>query len=1052
MLWRGRHVYFAGSRAPVASVARRWQSSRFEDTTTLVFESDSAKEEPDRQIMPSDPYKEKARLHSITKQRITRAVRGDALLETVVQAMEQHEERREYYIKEQAILKGEIAAGTDPRMSLLQRRYQNDKGTPVTFREEYDGDTGLAKGPFWETKRFDDLRKELKRSGTLLVAAGYKGMFIDRDVRDRKLAEEEGREEMKRSVNKSRLAPVLGVPKYVIRDLLLSVKEGKFVDRPDNDNMFYKADVANVYMALMHGNSRELLGETEGTQNLSFEEVDSVMSEEAAQSASAESAGAPGKDYTSDYNSWQEEIQRDHVPNVTNLRLLKNHFSSSAPDDDVKRVISVWNSAANSMLNANEAMEKIQQKEHMGFHGEVTRAVEQGLQGIMELEALDTLSNRNLSLSGKKQLEQMHETTDRFLRNVLGFSAWAVRPEIFFRTYDLMRVMSQVPNHDDYLHALDMYSNLGLPDRMIDLVNYLELLQRRGQLIGDYALVSLETYNKLLEGLVANGEDEKAHQVYSEMVRGKLYRPTDSTILTLIKACERRRMAEKAKLFFDDLYTLGYNPNETHYEALLKVYAQRMDFVNRSQLLVEEMKALGMEVSPTTMALLLKAAANAGHVDLAHNIFHNYLLPAEVADRRFRQVGGGMGRDQASKFITDSIGDLLHTYAIHARYTFQKRALNPNTEVQMHRQLAMKEVQERIREALGDVDGTASPDPVSVEDPEFYRNAVLGDEALGAYEDDNNNSVYQEAIPDTMATTNAPNNDATLPNTSPEAVREFPLSKYELGQLLDETLNDNQDIIRSGTFYPSAMLKEFANQRLLEAENMGVKIGPVNALSYLRIWTHNLDYEGARHVFEQVLPDYCQPFLPVAAFRTMIHCATNTGHMGYAQQLLDRIPVETSGTNGVDEQSCYYFIHACGLEGFYDRGIETMERMTSVGITPDPLKMSLFLDRLRQNRLITDWHHVKELCMQLGDPKGLWDNDRILQSRPSILGYGIDKPHVWEDPKLQGKHLLTRRWMRRKLAGEPGRGVYDRAAGKWIARAAGVREREQSGKRSALGD
>ncbi|CEL94120.1 unnamed protein product [Vitrella brassicaformis CCMP3155] len=127
-------------------------------------------------------------------------------------------------------------------------------------------------------------------------------------------------------------------------------------------------------------------------------------------------------------------------------------------------------------------------------------------------------------------------------------------------------------------------------------------------------------YTTLIDGLVDQNKIDKAWRVFHDIRTWKLIDPDEVLFTVMIKACARRREAEKAINLLDDMRAMGQYPTDVTYTELIHACSRRADFFQKAFDFYNQMQAEDMPVGVQVFEHLLGACASKGDVKKAKEV------------------------------------------------------------------------------------------------------------------------------------------------------------------------------------------------------------------------------------------------------------------------------------------------------------------------------------------------------------------------------------------------------------------------------------------------
>ncbi|KAK4429116.1 Pentatricopeptide repeat-containing protein [Sesamum alatum] len=136
-------------------------------------------------------------------------------------------------------------------------------------------------------------------------------------------------------------------------------------------------------------------------------------------------------------------------------------------------------------------------------------------------------------------------------------------------------------------------------NRLMDMYFELGDYRRAGRVFEQMACKNMDSWNTMIIGLVRNGQEEEAIQVFSRMAKEGI-RPNNNTFLGVLKACEHLGDVEKGKAYFESMsQDFGISPSLDHYRSLVNLLRKSNEKADSTEIISKMPTNPSLEVRET---------------------------------------------------------------------------------------------------------------------------------------------------------------------------------------------------------------------------------------------------------------------------------------------------------------------------------------------------------------------------------------------------------------------------------------------------------------------
>ncbi|KAL0360749.1 UNVERIFIED_CONTAM: Pentatricopeptide repeat-containing protein, mitochondrial [Sesamum radiatum] len=123
----------------------------------------------------------------------------------------------------------------------------------------------------------------------------------------------------------------------------------------------------------------------------------------------------------------------------------------------------------------------------------------------------------------------------------------------------------------EYIMRFSSDYSVAIFNSLMDMYFKLGDYRRAGRVFEQMASKNMDSWNTMIMGLVGNGQDEEAIQLFSQMAKEGI-QPNDNTFLGVLKACEHLGAVEEGKAYFESMsQDYGISPSLDHYRSLVNL-------------------------------------------------------------------------------------------------------------------------------------------------------------------------------------------------------------------------------------------------------------------------------------------------------------------------------------------------------------------------------------------------------------------------------------------------------------------------------------------------
>lgn len=166
---------------------------------------------------------------------------------------------------------------------------------------------------------------------------------------------------------------------------------------------------------------------------------------------------------------------------------------------------------------------------------------------LSALEALDEMKNNGILAESQDLIELMKDVVD-------------------------MNFLEAGERIHEYIQRNSSDFDVTVFNKLIEMYFILGKTRSAYQVFDKMLLRNLDSWNKMITGLVENGEGEVALQVFSRLIKDGI-KPNDNTFLGVLKACEYLGDLGKGQEYFESMSRIyGICPSLEHYLSFLNLH------------------------------------------------------------------------------------------------------------------------------------------------------------------------------------------------------------------------------------------------------------------------------------------------------------------------------------------------------------------------------------------------------------------------------------------------------------------------------------------------
>mmetsp|Transcript_58774 Transcript_58774/g.190294 ORF Transcript_58774/g.190294 Transcript_58774/m.190294 type:complete len:907 (+) Transcript_58774:98-2818(+) len=369
----------------------------------------------------------------------------------------------------------------------------------------------------------------------------------------------------------------------------------------------------------------------------------------------------------------QEVVAQDQLQGITDLNKAKKwRMEAIAPERCASEVLDSVETAAegDSLAPQGEVPEKVKHlrtnKRDLGFAEGLVATLRKKAEGFaksgVDPEIKDSLLQALAHHPGTERaarLQEMYAYTKDFetlvmegkasvanCNDLIRAQALQGKMDEAMRTHDAMQLHGYSPDDGTYVSLLlgachlkdaELARNIFLTMRK-QLISatpkvHATLIKAHvhaGDIASGYALMhkmqdeqlepDVVVHTILINGLVSEGQLEKAWEEFHSIRTWKLIQPDEVLFTVMIKACAQASEPERAMNIFEDMRTSGLYPTDLTYGELIHAMATSADLAHKAFDFYRQMQAEDLPVTPFVFSKLLLACRRLGDTRRAQSV------------------------------------------------------------------------------------------------------------------------------------------------------------------------------------------------------------------------------------------------------------------------------------------------------------------------------------------------------------------------------------------------------------------------------------------------